>query len=65
VGVGGIYGKGKLVEEEREREREREGEGEMEAGLAVRLNMRIVSRPPSSLEGKWTFLGEKGEVGAE
>jgi hypothetical protein len=66
VGVGGKYGKGNLVVEgEREREREEDGEREREAGLPVRLNRRIVSRPPSSLEGKWTFLGEKGEAGAE
>ena len=28
-----------------------------EAGLAERLNKRMVARPPSSCDGKWTFLG--------
>jgi hypothetical protein len=40
-----------------------------EAGLALRLNSRIVSSPPCSFDGKWTFLGfaagREGVVGAE
>ena len=30
---------------------------ESEAGLAERLKRRTETRPPSSWEGKWTFLG--------
>ena len=52
------------------------GERDREAGLAERLNKRIVSKPPCSFEGKWTFFGmewgeegpvllKKGEAGAE
>ena len=37
---------------------------EREAGFAEREKRRMVSRPPCSFEGKWTFFGQ-GEEGAE
>ena len=36
-----------------------------EAGLADLLKIRMVARPPSSWEGKWTFLDTWGKVGEE
>ena len=37
----------------------------MDAGLSRVLNRWTVSRPPCSFEGKCTFLGVEGEVGAD
>jgi hypothetical protein len=36
-----------------------------DAGLALRLNTRTLSRPSSFFSGKWTFLERKGVVGAD